>query len=78
MVPMIVPFFFVPFSFLEHQTYWPILSISILWTLVFIPLFVFISGFSLIFTKSTWVLTYLRFTRSPKLQLLPGTVEATL
>ena len=77
MVPMMVPFFFVPFSFREHQTYWPILSISILWILVFIPLFVFISGFSLIFTKSTWVLTYLRFTRSPKMQLLPGTVEAT-
>ena len=78
MMPMMVPFFIVPFSFMEHQTNWPILSISILWTLVFIPLFAFITGFSMIFSKSVWVLTYLRFTRSPKLQLLPGTVEATL
>jgi len=77
MMPMMVPFFIVPFSFMEHQTNWPILSISILWTLVFIPLFAFITGFSMIFSKSAWVLTYLRFTRSPKLQPLPGTVEAT-
>jgi len=78
MMPMMVPFFIVPFSFMEHQTNWPILSISILWMLVFIPLFAFITGFSMIFSKSAWVLTYLRFTRSPKLQPLPGTVEATL
>ena len=78
MMPMTIPFFIAPFSFIGHQTNWPILSISILWTLVFIPLFAFISGFSTIFTKSTWVLTYLRFTRSPKLEPLPGTVEATL
>ena len=67
MMPMMVPFFIVPFSFMEHQTNWPILSISIFWTLVFIPLFAFITGFSMIFSKSAWVLTYLRFTRSPKL-----------
>lgn len=77
MMLMMVPFFIVPFSFMEHQTNWPILSISILWTLVLIPLFAFITGFSMIFSKSAWVLTYLRFTRNPKLQLLPGTVEAT-
>jgi hypothetical protein len=77
-MPMMIPFFIVPFSFMEHQTNWPILSISILWTIAFIPLFAFISGFSMVFTKSAWVLTYLRFTRSPKLQPLPGTVEATL
>jgi len=53
-------------------------SITFMWTLVFIPLFAFITGFSTIFSKSAWVLTYLRFTRSPKLQPLPGTVEATL
>ena len=52
-------------------------SITFMWTLVFIPLFAFITGFSTIFSKSAWVLTYLRFTRSPKLQPLPGTVEAT-
>jgi hypothetical protein len=77
MMPMMIPLFMVPFSFVEHQTNWPILSISILWTLAFIPVFAFISGFSMIFTKSTWVLTYLRFTRSPKLRPLAGTVEAT-
>jgi len=67
MMPMMIPIFIAPFSFMEHQTNWPILSISILWTLAFIPLFAFISGFSMVFTKSTWVLTYLRLTRSPKL-----------
>jgi hypothetical protein len=76
-VPLMIPLFIVPFSFIEHQTNWTIFSIAILCTAVFIPLFAFISGWSLIFTKSAWVLTYLRFTRSPKLQPLPGTVEAT-
>jgi hypothetical protein len=70
MMPMMIPFFIAPFSFIGHQTNWPILSISILWTVVFIPLFAFISGFSMVFTKSVWVLTYLRFTRSLKLQPL--------
>jgi len=77
MMPMMLPFFIAPFTFMERQTHWPILFLSILWTLAFIPLFAFISGFSMVFTKSAWVLTYLHFTRSPKLQPLPGTVEAT-
>ncbi len=77
MMPMMLPLFVVPFTFMERQTNWPMLSISILWTVAFIPLFAFISGFSMVFTKSVWVLTYLRFTRSPKLQPLPGSVEAT-
>ncbi len=77
MMPMMIPIFIVPFSFMEHQPNWPIFSISILWTIALMPLFAFVSGFSMIFTKSAWVLTYLRFTRSPKLQPLPGIVEAT-
>ena len=77
MMPMMIPFFIAPFSFLEHQTNWTILSISILWTFAFIPLFAFISGVSMVFTKSVWVLTYLRFSHGPKLRPLPGTVEAT-
>ena len=77
MMPMMIPFFLAPFTFLEHQTNWPILSISALWTLVFFPSFAFITGLSMVFTKSIWVLTYLRFTRSPKLQPLPRTAEAT-
>ncbi len=76
MVPMMIPLFIVPFSFVEHQTSWMILSISILCTVVFIPLFALISAWSLIFTKSAWVLTYLRLTRSPKLQ--PLLQEATI
>jgi hypothetical protein len=77
MMPMMLPIFIVPVSFMEHQPNWPILSISILWTIALMPLFAFVSGFSMIFNKSAWVLTYLRFTRSLKLQPLPGIVEAT-
>jgi len=75
MVPMMIPFFIVPFSFIENEPNWTILSISMLCTVAFIPLFALISGWSMIFTKSAWVLTYLRLTRSPKLQPLPE--EAT-
>jgi hypothetical protein len=75
MMSIMAPFFLVPFSFMQHQTNWSILSISILWMFVFIPLFAFITGFSTIFAKSAWILTYLRLTRSPKLQ--PLMAEAT-
>jgi hypothetical protein len=62
-VPIMIPLFVVPFSFMENEPNWTILSISMLCIAVFMPLFAFISGWSLIFTKSAWVLTYLRLTR---------------
>ena len=72
LMPIMIPLFVASFNFIEHPTHW-----SMLWALALIPLFAFIRGFSMVFTKSAWVLTYLRFTRSPKLQPLSGTVEAT-
>ena len=76
-LPMMMPLFFVQFSFLEHQTNWTILLASVLWTVAFIPLFAILTGISMVFTKSTWVLTYLRLRRSPKLQPLPQIAGAT-
>jgi len=74
-VPMMIPFFILPFGFMENESNWTILSISMLCTVAFIPLFAFISGWSMIFTKSAWVLTYLHLTRSSKVQ--PLLQEAT-
>jgi hypothetical protein len=68
LVPIMIPIFVVPFSFIENEPNWTILSISMLCTVAFIPLFALISGFSIIFTKSAWVLTYLRLTRGSKSQ----------
>jgi len=75
MVPMMISFFIVPFGLMENELNWTILSISMLWTVAFIPLFAFISGWSMIFTKSAWVLTYLRLTRgsAPRPVLLEAT-----
>ena len=75
MVPMMIPFFILPFGFMENESNWTILSISMLCTVAFIPLFAFISGWSMIFTKSAWVLTYLHLTRSAKVE--PLLQEAT-
>jgi hypothetical protein len=74
-VPIMIPLFVVPFSFMENEPNWTILSISMLCIAVFMPLFAFISGWSLIFTKSAWVLTYLRLTRGLAAQ--PILFEAT-
>ena len=74
-VPIMIPLFVVPFSFMENEPNWTILSISMLCIAVFMPLFAFISGWSLIFTKSAWVLTYLRLTRGLAAQ--PVLFEAT-
>jgi len=76
-MPMMIPFFIVPFSFMENQANWTMITISILWTVAFIPFFAAATGISMIFTKSAWVLTYLRLTRSLQTKPLPGTVEAT-
>ena len=65
-----MPFFTLPFSFMSQDINW-IAVVSILCFIVFIPLFATLSGWSMIFTKSAWVLTYLRLTRSPQLQPLP-------
>ena len=73
-VPIMIPLFVVPFSFMENEPNWTILSISMLCIAVFMPLFAFISGWSLIFTKSAWVLTYLRLTRGSAAQ--PVLLEA--
>lgn len=70
-MPLMIPLFMVPFGFIEHEVNWIIVSISIVCAVAFIPLFAIISGWSMIFTKSTWVLTYLRLTRNLKLQPLP-------
>jgi len=69
-MPLMIPLFIMPLSFGEHQTNWTVLSISILCMVLFIPLFTLITGFSLIFSKSAWILIYLRLTRNPKLQHL--------
>lgn len=70
-VPLMIPIFIAPFGFIEQEVNWIIVSISIVGAVAFIPLFAILSGWSMIFTKSTWVLTYLRLTRHLKLQPLP-------
>jgi hypothetical protein len=77
MMPMLVPFFIVPFGFMENQTDWTMLSIAILWIVALIPVFAIITGLSMLFTKSAWVLTYLHLTRPMQSQPLLGSAEAT-
>jgi hypothetical protein len=60
---MMVPFMVMPISFMEGEPNLTIISISLLCSAVFIPLFVLINGWAMAFTKSAWVLTYLRLTR---------------
>jgi hypothetical protein len=64
LVPMLIPAFMLPLGFLEQEVNWAIVSISVVCTAVFIPLFAILSGLSLVFTKSAWVLAYLRLTRN--------------
>ena len=48
-----------------------------LWMLAFSPIYAVLQGILLTFMQSAWILTYLRLTRSQKLQPLPINVEAT-
>lgn len=64
-IPMMAPFFAAPFALLDGELNWTIISISLLFSLVFVPLYALITGWMMTFTKSAWVFTYLRITRSP-------------
>jgi hypothetical protein len=65
LVPLMIPLFMMPIGFMEHEVNWILVSISIVCVVAFIPLFAFLTGWSMIFTKSAWVSTYLRLTRHP-------------
>lgn len=65
LVPLMIPFFMMPIGFMEHEVNWILVSISIVCAVAFIPLFAVLTGWSMIFTKSAWVSTYLRLTRHP-------------
>ena len=76
-IPMMIPFFAMPFSMLEGEVNWTVLSVSMLCTVAFSPFFAVISGWAMAFTKSAWVFTYLRLTRpsdepQPMLQATPA------
>lgn len=60
MMPFMFPFFMLPFGFMDHGTNWLIISISILFTVILIPVMSILMGWSLVFMKTAWVLTYLR------------------
>ncbi len=71
LVPVLAPLFVAPFAFLGHQVNWVVIAIAVTGLAVFIPLFGILSGLCMVFTKSAWVLTYLRLARSPKPPPLP-------
>lgn len=67
-MPMMTPLFILPFGFLEGEPNWIIIAISLLFGAAFIPLYALLTGWSAVFTKSAWVLTYLRLTRPTESQ----------
>jgi len=65
MMPLMTPIFIIPFSFVENNDpNLAVLAISFLCMLASAPIFALVFGWSMAFTKSAWVLTYLRLTRS--------------
>jgi hypothetical protein len=64
MMPMMFPAFMMPFIFMEHEINWVLISISILFVVAMIPLMSVFFGWMLVFTKTAWVLTYLRLKNS--------------
>jgi hypothetical protein len=71
MLPVMVPFFFLPFLIENSQIQfnaqllgWIIGALSV----ILLPLIALIQGFSVTFMKSALMLVYLRLTRTPKVQ----------
>lgn len=76
-MPMIVPFFALPFAMGAEGLNRTILVGAGICATIYLPLFALFQGAMIALMKSGWMLTYLRLTRNPKLQALPGPVEAT-
>lgn len=64
-LPMMTPFFVAPLALFEGEPNWTILALSLLCSLAFVPPYAVLTGWAMTFTKSAWVFTYLRLTRSP-------------
>lgn len=76
-MPMLVPFFAFPFAMGVDEFNRSILVIARVCATIYLPRFAVFQGAMIALMKAGWILTYLRLTRSPKLQALPGTMEAT-
>jgi hypothetical protein len=77
-LPMMVPFFALPFAMGVGEFNRSILVVAGVCATIYLPLFAVFQGAMIALMKSGWILTYLRLTRSQKLQVLPGTAEAIL
>jgi hypothetical protein len=75
-MPLMVPFFAFPFAMGVEEFNRSILVVAGVCATIYLPLFAVFQGAMIALMKAGWILTYLRLTRSPKLQPLPGTVEA--
>lgn len=62
-LPMMAPMFFVPFALLKGNLNWLLIVIPLLCSVIFVPLYAILCGWSTVFTKSVWVLAYLRLTK---------------
>ena len=74
-MPMIVPFFALPFAIETQEFSRTILVVAGICATIYLPIFALFQGAMMALMKSGWILTYLRLTRSPRLQPLSGTVE---
>jgi hypothetical protein len=77
-MPMMVPFFALPFAFSVEEFNRAILVGAGVCASLYLPLFAIFQGAMIALMKSGWILTYLRLTRNPKLQPLPVNAEATM
>jgi hypothetical protein len=77
-MPMIAPFFALPFAMGAEEINRTILVAAGVCATIYLPLFAVFQGAMIALMKSGWILAYLRLTRSPKMQALPGTVEAIM
>jgi len=78
MIPVMLPILLVVLSRFTNEFSNPsFIGIAVLCFVVFLPIYLFVQTSALLYTRSAFILTYLRLTRSSKLQPLPETLEAT-
>ena len=75
MIPMIVPFFVLPFTLIESDGAGTMLLISGLCLAAYFPIFAIIQGITIVFMKAGWYLAYVRLTQGSGKPQTPMLVE---
>ena len=75
-MPFMLPFMFMPMLMIEEEISSALLWGIGIWTVIFFPVMALVQGVVFAFTKTSWVLFYLRIARKPEPPVVVDTAQS--